>query len=71
MTALSHAITVTFQMCGYGLLKGEFCAKMVLKEVSCYGQEIKGVFRHVCYKLSATGRCAGEDERYISSLDTV
>ena len=31
-------------MCGYGLLKGEFCAKMAVKGVRYYGQKIKGVF---------------------------
>jgi len=41
-----------FHLCGYGLLKGEFCAKMTVKGVRYHGQKIKGVFRHICYKLS-------------------
>lgn len=33
-------------MRGYGLLKGEFGAKMTIKGVGCYGQEMEGVFGH-------------------------
>ena len=62
---------VTQTCAGYGLLKGEFCAKMTIKGVGCYGQEIEGVLGHICYKLSATGRCARANEGYNSSLGTV
>ena len=49
----------------------EICAKMTIKGVGCYGQEIEGVSGHICYKLSAIGRCARANEGYISSLGTV